>query len=52
MPAHQAMDAVDEVEAGEADDNASGDHLLDVAVDVVAQLVGEDDVDFFGREFF
>ena len=28
------------------------DHLRDVPVDVVAELVGEDDVDFFGRELF
>ena len=44
--------AVDEVEAGEADDDAGRDHFWDVSVDVVAEFVGEDDVDFFGREFF
>ena len=38
-------------EAGEADDDAGGDHLRDVAVHVVADLVGEDDFDFVGREF-
>ena len=52
MPAHQMIDAVDEVEAGEAHDDAGRDHLRDVSVDVVAEFVGEDHVDFFGREFF
>ena len=52
MPAHQTMHAVEEPEAGEADDDARRDHLRDVPVHMVADLVGEDDFDLFGREFF
>ncbi len=51
MSAHQTMHAVEEPEAEQADDHAGRDHLRDVPVHVMADLVGEDDFDLFGREF-